>query len=161
MHSGHDVRICRGKVVLVALESSSNASAPACFAQRIYSPGLPQMNINFFETPTGWKFFGNLMDSKELGGQVRFPRFPPPSVYVHPSPYGCVFFFSFGVNRRSIYTPRCPTLPKALHGGWCCRRTFVATLINRRRQHNATALKTSVGRYEIEAIFLTVSETPH
>lgn len=30
-----------------------------------------QMNINFFETPTGWKFFGNLMDSKELGGQVR------------------------------------------------------------------------------------------
>lgn len=29
-----------------------------------------QMNINFFETPTGWKFFGNLMDSKELGGEV-------------------------------------------------------------------------------------------
>ncbi|CAM9811068.1 unnamed protein product [Ectocarpus sp. 13 AM-2016] len=28
-----------------------------------------KMNINFFETPTGWKFFGNLMDSKELGGQ--------------------------------------------------------------------------------------------
>nr|AIQ80989.1 UDP-glucose pyrophosphorylase/phosphoglucomutase [Saccharina japonica] len=28
-----------------------------------------KMNIRFFETPTGWKFFGNLMDSKELGGE--------------------------------------------------------------------------------------------
>lgn len=30
-----------------------------------------QLGIRFFETPTGWKFFGNLMDSKELGGEVR------------------------------------------------------------------------------------------
>lgn len=29
-----------------------------------------QLNVRFFETPTGWKFFGNLMDSKELGGEV-------------------------------------------------------------------------------------------
>ncbi|CAM9241878.1 unnamed protein product [Chrysoparadoxa australica] len=26
-------------------------------------------NLRFFETPTGWKFFGNLMDSKLLGGE--------------------------------------------------------------------------------------------
>lgn len=23
-----------------------------------------RLNLNFFETPTGWKFFGNAMDSK-------------------------------------------------------------------------------------------------
>ena len=27
-----------------------------------------QLNLSFFETPTGWKFFGNLMDSREMGG---------------------------------------------------------------------------------------------
>lgn len=26
-----------------------------------------EMNFDLFETPTGWKYFGNLMDSKELG----------------------------------------------------------------------------------------------
>lgn len=34
-----------------------------------------QMNLRFLETPTGWKFFGNLMDSKELGGEVRRGRY--------------------------------------------------------------------------------------
>ncbi len=28
-----------------------------------------KLNLRFFETPTGWKFFGNLMDSRELGGE--------------------------------------------------------------------------------------------
>jgi len=28
-----------------------------------------RLNLKFFETPTGWKFFGNLMDSKALGGE--------------------------------------------------------------------------------------------
>jgi len=28
-----------------------------------------RLNLPFFETPTGWKFFGNLMDSKILGGE--------------------------------------------------------------------------------------------
>jgi len=28
-----------------------------------------RLNLKFFETPTGWKFFGNLMDSKLLGGE--------------------------------------------------------------------------------------------
>lgn len=32
-----------------------------------------RLNLSFFETPTGWKFFGNLMDSKELGGNVYTP----------------------------------------------------------------------------------------
>lgn len=32
-----------------------------------------RLNLSFFETPTGWKFFGNLMDSKELGGEVFTP----------------------------------------------------------------------------------------
>ncbi|CAM9858834.1 unnamed protein product, partial [Phaeothamnion confervicola] len=27
------------------------------------------LNVSMFETPTGWKFFGNLMDSKTLGGE--------------------------------------------------------------------------------------------
>ncbi|EWM21792.1 phosphoglucomutase [Nannochloropsis gaditana] len=27
-----------------------------------------RMNMSLFETPTGWKFFGNLMDSREMGG---------------------------------------------------------------------------------------------
>ena len=25
-----------------------------------------KLNIKFFETPTGWKFFGNLMDAGEI-----------------------------------------------------------------------------------------------
>jgi len=29
--------------------------------------------LRFFETPTGWKFFGNLMDSKALGGATYTP----------------------------------------------------------------------------------------
>lgn len=33
-------------------------------------PTHRQLGVRFFETPTGWKFFGNLMDSKELGGEV-------------------------------------------------------------------------------------------
>ena len=39
----------------------------------------------FFETPTGWKFFGNLMDSHLLGGKVTQPAVAasPPS---QPSP---------------------------------------------------------------------------
>jgi phosphoglucomutase len=28
-----------------------------------------KLNLKMFETPTGWKFFGNLMDSEELGGE--------------------------------------------------------------------------------------------
>ncbi|KAG5185427.1 UTP--glucose-1-phosphate uridylyltransferase-domain-containing protein [Tribonema minus] len=28
-----------------------------------------KLGLKFFETPTGWKFFGNLMDSKALGGE--------------------------------------------------------------------------------------------
>jgi phosphoglucomutase len=32
-----------------------------------------RLNLKFFETPTGWKFFGNLMDSKELGGEPFTP----------------------------------------------------------------------------------------
>jgi phosphoglucomutase len=28
-----------------------------------------RLNLKFFETPTGWKFFGNLMDSVSLGGE--------------------------------------------------------------------------------------------
>ena len=27
-----------------------------------------ELNLSLFETPTGWKFFGNLMDSKDLFG---------------------------------------------------------------------------------------------
>lgn len=27
-----------------------------------------RLNLSLFETPTGWKFFGNLMDSREMGG---------------------------------------------------------------------------------------------
>lgn len=32
-----------------------------------------RLNLRFFETPTGWKFFGNLMDSRELGGENLSP----------------------------------------------------------------------------------------
>jgi len=32
-----------------------------------------RLNLPFFETPTGWKFFGNLMDSKALGGATYTP----------------------------------------------------------------------------------------
>jgi len=31
------------------------------------------LNLKLFETPTGWKFFGNLMDSKLLGGENLSP----------------------------------------------------------------------------------------
>jgi len=31
-----------------------------------------ELNLSFFETPTGWKFFGNLMDSKALFGKEDF-----------------------------------------------------------------------------------------
>jgi phosphoglucomutase len=33
------------------------------------------LNLNLFETPTGWKFFGNLMDSKELFGGADYTPF--------------------------------------------------------------------------------------
>jgi phosphoglucomutase len=33
------------------------------------------MNLNLFETPTGWKYFGNLMDSKEVYGGVDYTPF--------------------------------------------------------------------------------------
>ncbi len=40
-------------------------------------PTTPQvakrLNLRLFETPTGWKFFGNLMDSKALGGEFLTP----------------------------------------------------------------------------------------
>ncbi|CAN0358893.1 unnamed protein product, partial [Discosporangium mesarthrocarpum] len=29
-----------------------------------------KLGLKFFEVPTGWKFFGNLMDSHLLGGEV-------------------------------------------------------------------------------------------
>lgn len=32
-----------------------------------------KLNLNLFETPTGWKFFGNLMDSKLMGGADYHP----------------------------------------------------------------------------------------
>jgi phosphoglucomutase len=32
-----------------------------------------RLNLRLFETPTGWKFFGNLMDSKQLGGEDLAP----------------------------------------------------------------------------------------
>eukprot|EP00595_Chromulina_sp_UTEXLB2642_P000226 CAMPEP_0196761712 /NCGR_PEP_ID=MMETSP1095-20130614/1014_1 /TAXON_ID=96789 ORGANISM="Chromulina nebulosa, Strain UTEXLB2642" /NCGR_SAMPLE_ID=MMETSP1095 /ASSEMBLY_ACC=CAM_ASM_000446 /LENGTH=1067 /DNA_ID=CAMNT_0042111603 /DNA_START=38 /DNA_END=3241 /DNA_ORIENTATION=- len=31
-----------------------------------------KLNLNLFETPTGWKFFGNVMDSKTLFGSVNY-----------------------------------------------------------------------------------------
>jgi phosphoglucomutase len=31
-----------------------------------------RLNLNLFETPTGWKFFGNVMDSKTLFGGANF-----------------------------------------------------------------------------------------
>jgi len=34
-----------------------------------------ELNLNLFETPTGWKFFGNLMDSKDLFGGVDYTPF--------------------------------------------------------------------------------------
>ena len=33
------------------------------------------LNLSLFETPTGWKFFGNLMDSEELYGGTNFTPF--------------------------------------------------------------------------------------
>jgi phosphoglucomutase len=33
------------------------------------------LNLKFFETPTGWKYFGNLMDSKEVFGGEEFTPF--------------------------------------------------------------------------------------
>lgn len=33
------------------------------------------LNLNLFETPTGWKYFGNLMDSKDLFGGEDFTPF--------------------------------------------------------------------------------------
>jgi phosphoglucomutase len=33
------------------------------------------LNLSLFETPTGWKYFGNLMDSKELFGGTDFTPF--------------------------------------------------------------------------------------
>lgn len=33
------------------------------------------LNLSLFETPTGWKFFGNLMDSKELFGGIDYTPF--------------------------------------------------------------------------------------
>ena len=33
------------------------------------------LNLKFFETPTGWKYFGNLMDSKEIFGGEDFTPF--------------------------------------------------------------------------------------
>ena len=33
------------------------------------------LNLALFETPTGWKFFGNLMDSKDLFGGVDYTPF--------------------------------------------------------------------------------------
>lgn len=33
------------------------------------------LNLSLFETPTGWKYFGNLMDSKELYGGTDFTPF--------------------------------------------------------------------------------------
>ena len=33
------------------------------------------LNLSLFETPTGWKYFGNLMDSKELFGGTEYVPF--------------------------------------------------------------------------------------
>ena len=51
----------------VAVVDAADGSSPAI--DRV----AEKLKLPFYETPTGWKFFGNLMDSEHLGGEKLAP----------------------------------------------------------------------------------------